>query len=88
MLIHVITYLQHKILQNERYLISGNPPVNANHVYRLKKHMERFLHPFPTLRNNTGGTLPTPSPCEPIAESLLGLFHLNFFFIVTDKYYT
>ncbi|XP_034300972.2 paramyosin-like isoform X2 [Magallana gigas] len=51
---------------------TGNPPVNANHVYRLKKHMERFLHPFPTLRNNTGGTLPTPSPCEPIAESLLG----------------
>lgn len=84
----MITYLQHKILHIERYLISGNPPVNANHVYRLKKHMERFLHPFPTLRNNTGGTLPNPSPCEPIAESLLGLFHLKFLFIVTVKYYS
>ncbi|XP_052721767.1 interaptin-like isoform X2 [Crassostrea angulata] len=51
---------------------TGNPPVNANHVYRLKKHMDKFLHPNPTLRDNTGGTIPTPSPCEPIAESLLG----------------
>ncbi|XP_065932741.1 uncharacterized protein [Magallana gigas] len=52
--------------------ITGSPPVNANHVYCFMQYMYNFLHPFPTLRNNTGGTLPTPFLGQPIAESLQG----------------
>ncbi|XP_052721768.1 interaptin-like [Crassostrea angulata] len=36
------------------------------------QYVYNFLHPFPTLRNNTGGTLPTPFLGQPIAESLQG----------------
>lgn len=50
--------------------------MNANHVYCFMQYVYNFLHPFPTLRNNTGGTLPTPFLGQPIAESLQGLFQL------------
>lgn len=66
-----------KYMIDEWYLISGNPPVDASHVYRFKMYVYDFLHPFSNLRNNTGGTVPTPNSCEPIAESLHGLFHLK-----------
>lgn len=51
-------------------------PSNANHVYCFMQYVYNFLHPHPTLRNNTGGTLPTPFVGQPIAESLQGLFQL------------
>nr|XP_034300970.1 uncharacterized protein LOC117681299 isoform X2 [Crassostrea gigas] len=51
---------------------TGFPPVDANHVYDLRQHIECFPHPDPTVRDNTGGTLPTPSS-QPIAQTLQGL---------------
>uniref|UniRef100_A0A8W8L798 Uncharacterized protein n=1 Tax=Magallana gigas TaxID=29159 RepID=A0A8W8L798_MAGGI len=45
---------------------------DANHVYDLRQHIECFPHPDPTVRDNTGGTLPTPSS-QPIAQTLQGL---------------
>lgn len=49
---------------------SGYPPVNAEHVYNLLQHINTFPHPYPTLRENTGGTLPIP---QSVAASLSGL---------------
>lgn len=58
------------------FLILGYPPANADHVYDLMQHIDEFPHPCPTVTDNTGGTLPTRSPCQPIAENLQGLFHI------------
>uniref|UniRef100_A0A8W8LCC0 Uncharacterized protein n=1 Tax=Magallana gigas TaxID=29159 RepID=A0A8W8LCC0_MAGGI len=50
---------------------TGNPPANADHVYDFMQHIDGFPHPNSTMTDNTGGTLPTPSP-RPIAENLQG----------------
>lgn len=50
---------------------TGNRPANAHHVYDFLQYTEGFPHPDSTVTDNTGGTLPTPSP-QPIAETLQG----------------
>lgn len=50
---------------------TGNRPANAHHVYDFLQYTEGFPHPNSTMTDNTGGTLPTPSP-QPIAETLQG----------------
>lgn len=50
-------------------ILTGHPPVNAEHVYNLLQHIYTFPHPYPTLRENTGGTLPIP---QSVAASLSG----------------
>lgn len=49
--------------------LTGNPPVNAEHVYHLLQYINTFPHPYRTIRENTGGTLPIPPT---VAESLPG----------------
>lgn len=53
---------------------SGHPPVNAEHVYNLLQHIYTFPHPYPTLRENTGGTRPIP---QSVAASLSGVFGIS-----------
>lgn len=62
---------QKKLLIAELFSITGNRPANADHVYDFMQHIDDFPHPNSTMTNNTGGTLPTPSP-RPIAETLQG----------------
>lgn len=49
------------MLIGEPFLISGHPPVNADHIYSLEQHLDAFVHPCPTIRNIPGRTLPTAS---------------------------
>uniref|UniRef100_A0A8W8MLP9 Uncharacterized protein n=1 Tax=Magallana gigas TaxID=29159 RepID=A0A8W8MLP9_MAGGI len=44
----------------------------TDHVYDFLQYTEGFPHPNSTMTDNTGGTLPTPSP-RPIAGTLQGL---------------
>lgn len=60
-------YLAAKFIQAK----TGNPPANADHVYDFMQHIDDFPHPKSIMRDNTGGTLPTPSPRH-IAENLQG----------------
>lgn len=59
---HAVNFIQAK---------TGNRPANADHVYDFMQHIDDFPHPNSTMTDNTGGTLPTPSP-RPIAETLQG----------------
>lgn len=59
---HAVNFIQAK---------TGNRPANADHVYDFLQYTEGFPHPNSTMTDNTGGTLPTPSP-RPIAETLQG----------------
>lgn len=51
--------------------LTGYPPADANHVYNMMQYLYAFPHPDPTVTDNTGGTLPTPS-FQPIAQTLQG----------------
>nr|XP_034330328.1 uncharacterized protein LOC105329192 isoform X2 [Crassostrea gigas] len=50
-------------------ILTGYPPVNAEHVYHLLQHIYTFPHPYRTIREHTGGTLPIPLT---VAASLPG----------------
>ncbi|XP_061164030.1 RWD domain-containing protein 2A-like [Saccostrea echinata] len=57
---------------------TGCPPVNADHLYTFKQHMDNFPHPCPTVANSiAGGTFPTPSPPQPISQNLHGWADVN-----------
>ncbi|XP_052676339.1 putative leucine-rich repeat-containing protein DDB_G0290503 [Crassostrea angulata] len=50
-------------------ILTGYPPVNAEHVYNLLQYIYTFPHPYRTIREHTGGTLPIPLT---VAASLPG----------------
>ncbi|XP_065925477.1 uncharacterized protein [Magallana gigas] len=50
-------------------ILTGFPPVNAEHVYHLLQHIYTFPHPYRTIREHTGGTFPIPLT---VAASLPG----------------
>ncbi|XP_065925215.1 coiled-coil domain-containing protein 89 isoform X1 [Magallana gigas] len=50
-------------------ILTGYPPVNAEHVYNLLQYINTFPHPYHTIREHTGGTLPIPLT---VAASLPG----------------
>ena len=58
-------------------LISGHPPVNAEHIFNFKQYLDAFPHPCPTDGNSSGSTLPTAAPI--ITENLQGIFVYNCF---------
>ncbi|XP_065924784.1 uncharacterized protein [Magallana gigas] len=57
------------IVKNIIVKLTGYPPVNAEHVYNLLQYINTFPHPYRTIREHTGGTLPIPLT---VAASLPG----------------